>query len=852
MINERDFHDLNHRSDSEFSSPATASLSKLTLHLSAPGSLPHLLNEPAIKAHYSFHSGEARGADVSVSPILSHATPNYFVPTAVDQSAGVADVPAATPVGPSMDDEITFISGATGGGPGVSTVGGTTFSTWNSDEPASYNPTHSNTSKWGPEGPGPTTSTIGTAGGTQLYYFDPTSNWTPAEQTALSSGLKLWSAVANIQFAATTDESKASLVFHRATHVDTTQYPFSSGTFEFAPHGVGSTVGYTVEANQGPGAYIQVDLGDIVIGNFNSDNNGINGVTGFVHEEGHFLGFGHGGPYNGNVDPATDQYSAYDSDQYTIMSYLNPGETTNKYFSSNPNPGVNYLQPDGQTTSQATTWMPLDILAAQRLYGAPTTTPLSGGQTFGYHDNVGGGIGQYFDFSAITYPVATLFDTGTGNTLDLSGDHSAETIDLRPGDYSSFATLKDNLAIAYNTKIDTFIGGTAGTEVTVNGDNDTITDQGTGNQVDFSGVRADYVIATVSGVTTVTHGTVVDTLTGVQTVKFSDVSETLPCFLVGTRITTSRGAIAVEHLNVGDLALTQSGELRPIRWLGSRQLNCSSYREPSVIWPIRISSGAFGENLPVSDLWVSPGHSLLVDGVLIQASNLVNGATIVQVPRERVEYWHVELDSHDILMSEGLATESYLDTGNRTGFVNGGDFLEAHPDFGPKHWAQTCVPLVLEGPQVAQAREMLLARATKLGYVITDDAEVHIVADGAHIEPMQLSPTRLAFTLPANSLTIELCSRTFIPAHVQAASNDSRALGVCVSRIQLDGNDLALDAEGAFSEGWHQLEIYADYRQRWSQGRASLPSGTRLVVIDIASRSYCWVKPESAVVALFG
>ena len=31
-------------------------------------------------------------------------------------------------------------------------------------------------------------------------------------------------------------------------------------------------------------------------------------------------------------------------------------------------------------------------------------------------------------------------------------------------------------------------------------------------------------------------------------------------------------------------------------------------------------------------------------------------------------YYHVELSTHDVILAEGLATESYLDTGNRAAF----------------------------------------------------------------------------------------------------------------------------------------------------------------------------------------
>lgn len=327
----------------------------------------------------------------------------------------------------------------------------------------------------------------------------------------------------------------------------------------------------------------------------------------------------------------------------------------------------------------------------------------------------------------------------------------------------------------------------------------------------------------------------------------------LTCYCRGTLIRTATGDTPIEDLHIGDCVLTASGEARPIRWLGSRGLDCTRHPEPSLVWPIRIQAGAFGQDQPARDLWVSPLHSILVADVLIQAQMLVNDATIVQEPCEQVEYWHLELDSHDILLAEGLPGESYLDVGNRTAFINGGAFIEAYPDFKPKHWSETCVPLAKEGAAVQSAKAALHARAEALGYVMTEDPDVHVIADGKRIEPVRLGDKRVTFMLPAAGSTIELRCRSFVPAHLDPASEDQRSLGICVGRLQFDGAEIALDKEEAFAIGWHGLEGDSEgHSWRWSRVRTPLPTGTRLVVIDIAGPSRYWANSTSTAIALCG
>jgi hypothetical protein len=104
---------------------------------------------------------------------------------------------------------------------------------------------------------------------------------------------------------------------------------------------------------------------------------------------------------------------------------------------------------------------------------------------------------------------------------------------------------------------------------------------------------------------------------------------------------------------------------------------------------------------------------VFADGVLIPVKRLVNGATVAVDPRASVEYFHIELDRHDIVLAEGLPTESYLDTGDR-GRFSGGALVALHPDFSTRVWeAEGCAPLKIVGPEVDRVRDTLVRRAKR-------------------------------------------------------------------------------------------------------------------------------------------
>ena len=162
-------------------------------------------------------------------------------------------------------------------------------------------------------------------------------------------------------------------------------------------------------------------------------------------------------------------------------------------------------------------------------------------------------------------------------------------------------------------------------------------------------------------------------LTNVQVPPLAGAPGPAPCFLRGTRILTERGEIPVEALRAGeDRVITRDGRPAQVVWIGWRELDGARHPRPQDVMPVRVLAGALAPGQPRRDLRLSPDHALALGGVLIPVRYLLNGATVVQEARPgRIAYYHVELDRHDILLAEGTAAESYLDTGNRGAFTEG-------------------------------------------------------------------------------------------------------------------------------------------------------------------------------------
>ncbi|MDO5528273.1 MAG: Hint domain-containing protein [Paracoccus sp. (in: a-proteobacteria)] len=142
------------------------------------------------------------------------------------------------------------------------------------------------------------------------------------------------------------------------------------------------------------------------------------------------------------------------------------------------------------------------------------------------------------------------------------------------------------------------------------------------------------------------------------------------CFTAGTMIATPSGEVAVEDLRAGDMVSTVDNGAQMLRWAGHKTLGAARLEANPRLLPIRIRAGALGPNTPSRDLLVSPQHRVLVrsriaqrmfgtDEVLVAAKQLcqIDGIDIA-TELDEVVYVHLLFDRHEVLMSNGAATES--------------------------------------------------------------------------------------------------------------------------------------------------------------------------------------------------
>ena len=160
-------------------------------------------------------------------------------------------------------------------------------------------------------------------------------------------------------------------------------------------------------------------------------------------------------------------------------------------------------------------------------------------------------------------------------------------------------------------------------------------------------------------------------------------------------IAKPEGEIPVEDLVIGGEVLNSAGNAASIKWIGRQTVYPYFAQEKARL--IRMSAGSLGGGLPHSDLTVTADHAMLVDGVLCNASALVNETSITQVSKQDLgdsyTVYHIETEAHEIIIANGAATETYIDHSSRCVFDNYAEYEALYGD-------------------EAQLTELLLSRAT--------------------------------------------------------------------------------------------------------------------------------------------
>ena len=183
------------------------------------------------------------------------------------------------------------------------------------------------------------------------------------------------------------------------------------------------------------------------------------------------------------------------------------------------------------------------------------------------------------------------------------------------------------------------------------------------------------------------------------------------CYCAGTLILADHGELPVEALQIGDRVITASGVARPIKWIGKRSYGGRFIVDRKDILPVCFKTGSLGDGVPKRDLWISPHHAMYLQGLLIEARDLVNDLTVIQAERvDEVAYFHIELESHDVIVAEGALSETFVDDDSRGMFNNAHEYRGLYPDAAVAE-ARYCAPRVRDGYQIEAVRQAINARA---------------------------------------------------------------------------------------------------------------------------------------------
>ncbi|AUC53025.1 hypothetical protein CDO87_07365 [Sagittula sp. P11] len=242
---------------------------------------------------------------------------------------------------------------------------------------------------------------------------------------------------------------------------------------------------------------------------------------------------------------------------------------------------------------------------------------------------------------------------GLEGSDSLDGGAGNDTLHAGSGDVAKGGDGDDTFFVGpadLNGGALTIIGGEAGEKA--------------GDTLNISGSAAINMTGAEAGTVTWKDGSVL-TFSEIENINY------VPCFTPGTRLKTLRGDVAAEEIRVGDRLLTRDNGYQAVRWCGAKSLSSRQLAAEQAFCPILIRKGALGPGHPERDMMVSPQHRVVMTGapvellfgeeeVLAAALHLVGLPGIEQLlPGQGTSYIHFMFDRHELVMSEGLWTESF-------------------------------------------------------------------------------------------------------------------------------------------------------------------------------------------------
>ncbi len=168
----------------------------------------------------------------------------------------------------------------------------------------------------------------------------------------------------------------------------------------------------------------------------------------------------------------------------------------------------------------------------------------------------------------------------------------------------------------------------------------------------------------------------------------------IACFTPGTKIATLKGEVLVENLVAGDKLVTRDSGIQEIRWTGQKKVDWRIMTANPHLKPVLVRQGSLGNDLPERDLMISPNHRVLVANertalqfeepeVLVAAKHLIGGMAVRSIDSIGTTYIHFLFDRHEVVLSDGIWTESFQPTDTSLkGFGNSqrAEIYEIFPD----------------------------------------------------------------------------------------------------------------------------------------------------------------------------